>query len=358
MRVVVTIQHPGHVHFFKHAVAALSERGHDVHVFARENEMTVALLDRYGIDHEVLAGSSDSLLSLAAVQATYETRLLRRARRIQPDVIAAIGGVAAAHVASAVGARSVVFYDTEHATIIKTLAYPFADTVCTPACYGGDVGDKQVRYPGYHELAYLHPDRFKPDDSVLAAVDADPDDQLVVARFSSWDSSHDVGQGGFDDIYDAVDRLEAAGAQVLLTSEVPLPDDLESRRISLAPERIHDLLYHADLVIGEGATTAAESAVLGTPAVYVNSLSMGYTEELEERYGLLFNFNGEERHEASLRKAASILDASDDERWARRRETLLEETVDVTDIVVSEIESAPGKQTNRTAEPDVTSTRP
>ncbi|WP_323191223.1 DUF354 domain-containing protein [Halostella sp. PRR32] len=358
MNVVTTIQHPGHVHFFKNAISVLSERGHDVHVFARENEMTVDLLDRYGIDHEVLAGRSDSLLSLAAVQATYETRLLRRARRIDPDVITAIGGVAAAHVASAVGARSVVFYDTEHATIIKTLAYPFADTVCTPACYRGDVGDKQVRYPGYHELAYLHPDRFTPDADVLEAVDADPDDRLVVVRVSSWDSSHDVGQGGFDDVHDAVDRLEAAGARVLLTSEVALPDDLESRRISIAPERIHDLLYHADLVIGEGATTATESAVLGTPAVYVNSLSLGYTEELEERYGLLFNFNGEDRHEASLRKAASILRDPNDERWARRRETLLEETVDVTDVVVDKIESPPGDRTSQPGEPDATPTRP
>ena len=347
MRVVVTIQHPGHVHFFRYAIRALEERGHDVYVFARENEVTTDLLDCFGIEHEVLAGSSNSLLSLAAVQATYETRLYRHARRIDPDVITAIGGVAAAHVATLLDAKSVVFYDTEHATIITKLAYPFADVVCTPACYRGNVGSKQVRYPGYHELAYLHPHRFEPNPDVLEAFGLEPADSLAIVRFSSWDSSHDVGQGGFDDPRDVVARLEEAGASVLLTSEISLPADLESNRLSTSPDRLHDLLYYADVVVGEGATTAAESAVLGTPAVYVNTLSLGYTTELEERYGLVFNYHGEDRHARSLETAVGILDADESAAWEHRREQLLAETVDVTDVIVSEVEAA-----GRTATPE------
>ena len=268
MDVVVTVQHPAHVHFFKHAIGELEAAGHDVHVFGRENEVTAALLSAYDIDYEMLAGTSSSLPSLARVQATYETRLLARAWEIDPDVIAAIGGVAASHVAAAVGARSVVFYDTEHAALIQRLAYPFADEVCTPSCYAGDAGEKQVRYPGYHELAYLHPDRFSPDESVLDEADVDPDETLAVCRFSSWDSSHDVGQGGFADLAEVVERLETAGATVRLTSEVDLPPGLDSRTLSVDPDRLHDLLYYADVSVGEGATMAAESALLGTPAVY------------------------------------------------------------------------------------------
>ncbi|WP_254763810.1 DUF354 domain-containing protein [Natrinema marinum] len=350
MRVIVTIQHPGHVHFFKHAIRTLEARGHDLHVFARENEVTVDLLERAGIDHEVLAGESHSLVSLAAVQATYETRLLRRARRIDPDVITAIGGVAAAHVASLVGATSVVFYDTEHATIIKTLAYPFADVVCTPECYQGDVGPKQITYPGYHELAYLHPDRFEPDPAVLCDAGLEPEDTIVVMRLSSWDSSHDVGQGGFDDPVEVVDRLEDAGATVLLTSEVDLPPGLESCRYTLEPDRMHDLLAYADCFVGEGATMAAEAAVLGTPAVYVNSLALGYVSELADEYGLVFSYNGEDRHTRSLERAVSIVEDGESSRWQRRRDRLLADRIDVTDVIVREVETAgsavdPGRST-------------
>jgi len=337
VRVLVTIQHPGHVHFFKHAIAALEERGHEVHVFARRNEVTETLLSAYDIDYELLAGESASLPSLARVQATYETRLLARAWKLDPDVITAIGGVAASHVAALTGARSVVFYDTEHASVIRRLAYPFADEVCTPDCYAGDVGEKQVRYPGYHELAYLHPDRFAPDESVLDDAGIDRDETLVVCRFSSWDSSHDVGQGGFDDLAEVIERLEAAGATVQLTAEVDLPPRLESRQLSVAPERMHDLLYYADLTVGEGATTAAESALLGTPAVYVNSLSLGYTTELAEEYGLLFQYNGPDRHAAGIRRAVEIIEEDDGEKYQRRRDRVLANKRDVTDVVVDRV---------------------
>jgi predicted glycosyltransferase len=186
MRVVVTIQHAGHVHFFKHAIAALEADGHDVFVFARENAMSTALLDRCGIEYELLAGESDSLVSLARAQCVYEARLLGRAREIQPDVMTAVGGVAVSHVASLVGARSVVFYDTEHASIIRNLSFPFADVICTPACFEADLGDNHHRYPGYHELAYLHPDRFTPDPDVREAVGVAPDDRFVVLRLGDW----------------------------------------------------------------------------------------------------------------------------------------------------------------------------
>lgn len=336
MRAIFTIQHPAHVHFFRYAVEELEDAGHEVHVFARENEMTGELLETFGIEHEVLAGESSSLLSLAGVQATYEARLFARARRLDPDVLAAIGGVAVSHVAAAVGARSVVFYDTEHATLIHRLAYPFADVICTPECYDDDLGERQVRYPGYHELAYLHPNRYTPDESVLEGTGLDPSDTIAVCRFSSWDSSHDLGQGGFEDLVGVVEHLESHGAAVRLTSETDLPAALEPYRLDIPPEGMHDLLYYADLSIGEGATTAAESALLGTPAVYVNSLSMGYTDELDE-YGLLYQYNGPRRHARGLDRATKILETDDPEQWHRRREAVLAEKCDTTEVIVDQI---------------------
>ncbi|RZH68608.1 DUF354 domain-containing protein [Natrinema altunense] len=338
MRVMITIQHPGHVHFFRNPIAELNARGHDVHVFARESGVAVRLLEAYDIDHEVVAGDADSLASLAAVQATYELRLLRRARRLDPDVITAIGGVAAAHVASLTGATSLVFYDTEHATLITTLGYPFADVIATPACYRDDIGPKQVTYPGYHELAYLHPERFTPDSTVLEEVGLAPEESFAVVRLSSWDASHDVGHGGFDDPRKVVDRLEDAGLQVLLTAEGEPPAALASYRFETSPTRLHDLLADADVVLSEGATTAAEAAVLGTPAVYVNPLSLGYTTELEAEYGLLFEYDGDARHARALEKAVSVVEEPAD-TWRRRRERLLAERIDVTDYVVRQLET-------------------
>lgn len=81
---------------------------------------------------------------------------------------------------------------------------------------------------------------------------------------------------------------------------------------------------------------AAESAVLGTPAVYVNTLRMGYTDELEARYGLLVNCQGSYRHRRALEAAERILD-DDATDWEARRRRLLEETVDTTETVLASL---------------------
>lgn len=333
MRVCIAIQHPAHVHFYRHAIRELEADGHECSIVVRESEVATDLLDAHGFDYRVLGGSASGLRLLAS-QASYEARMFRHARRFDPDVITAIGGSAAAHVASLVGARSVVFTDTEHATLTNRLMAPFADEIWTPECFHADFGPKQVRYPGYHELAYLHPDRFEPDPSVLDDLGV-ADEEYVVLRLVSWDASHDAGAGGIDDVGDVVDRLEATGARVLVTAEGDMPPRVADRTADVEPHRMHDVLAGASLFLGEGATMAAESAVLGTPAVYVNTLRMGYTDELEARYGLLYNCQGAYRHHNALETAEAVLSGEEGDDWAERRERLLSEKVDTTNVILA-----------------------
>lgn len=338
MRVALTVQRPPHVHFFREAIDELARDGHDVFVFVRDSEITTALLDAYGIEHTVLTDDPNgSFPSLAFKQATFEVKLIRHLRRIDPHVVGGVGGLSASHAAAAVGARGVAFTDTEHARLSNVLMRPFVDEVYTPDCFHANFGDGHVRYPGYHELAYLHPDRFTPDPSVFDETDLDPDRPLAILRFAGWEAAHDFGANGIDDPMTVIDRLEEAGAQVRLTSEAPLGADAERYELDLPPDRFHHLLAHASLYLGEGATTAAESAVLGTPAVYVNSLRMGYTDELEARYGLLVNCQGSFRRERAIRTAERILDGRDETDVDRRRAAMLGEKVDTTAIVVDAI---------------------
>ncbi|QLG63940.1 DUF354 domain-containing protein [Halorarum salinum] len=342
MDVLVSVQHPAHVHFYRHAIAELRERGHDVHVFAVDKDVTVDLLEAHGVDHTVLAERSPGG-SVPRAQATYEYRLWRAARRIEPDVATGIGGVAASHVATLVGARGVVFTDTEHATLSNRLAFPFADRICTPTCYRDRIGPKQYAYPGYHELAYLHPDRFTPDPDALADLDVDPDDTFVVFRLVRWDAMHNAGGDGFEDaaggvegLRNAIERLEATGADVLITSEKSLPPALEEYRATVATHRMHDLLAHADLFLGESGTMTAESAVLGTPSIYVHENDTGLTDDLAE-YGLVYPFHGPDRHEAGLEKAVAVLEGREDADWGARRERLLADRRDTTDVIVERL---------------------
>jgi len=357
MRIVITIQHPAHVHFYRNAIEQLQANGHEIHVFARDRPMALTLLDRYGIDYEVLTHKFDSRLKMALGQLRYERNLLKRVREIDPDVITAIGGLAIAHVSRLVDAKSILFTDTEHATLTNSLAFPFADTICTPDCYVGDIGAKQIRYPGYHELAYLHPNRFEPDPTVLSDIGIDPADRFVILRLVDWNAVHDVGDSGFSDIESVVSALEATGVSVYITAEGGVPDAVERCQLPVSPHQIHHLMYYADLFIGEGATMATESAVLGTPGLFVSTIRLGYTAELEERYGLVRTFAGEHRQRDAIDAGISILEDYDQELWNDRRERMLADKIDTTQCILQQLTNTPGSSdaTSPSEVPDLVS---
>ncbi|TQQ79340.1 DUF354 domain-containing protein [Halonotius terrestris] len=337
MRVVITIQHPAHVHFYRHAITALEAGNHAVHVFTRDRPMAISLLEAYGIDYEILTGRFDSKLEMVVNQLRYELNLLRKVRQLDPDVITGIGGLAMSHAAALTDTEAVLFTDTEHATLSNGLAFPFADRICTPDCYEDDIGPKQYRYPGYHELAYLHPDRFDPDPSVLTDIGLDPDERFVVLRLLDWKAAHDIGDSGFDEIDSVVDALEDTGAEVFITAEGDIPESVARCQLPVAPEQVHHLLAYADLFIGESATMAAESAVLGTPGIYVSTIRLGYTAELEDRYDLLQNFAGPNRQSEAIAAGVSILEEYDQPLWNRRRQRMLADKIDTTTVILEQL---------------------
>ena len=337
MRVAYTIQHPAHVHLFRNSIRELVKSGDSVFVFVRENDVATDLLDGYGIEYNRLAPETNSFAGLAVAQALYEGRLLRNCWRIDPDVIVGMGEPGVSHVSTLLRTNGLIFTDTEDATIQNMLAFPLADRICTPDCYQDDIGKKQWTYPGYHELAYLHPDRFTPDPSVFDDADVDPEEKYVVLRLVAWNALHDIGSAGFDELEAVIEQLESTGTRVIITSEGDLPDRFDEYLMPTAPEEIHHVLRYADLFIGESATMAAESAVLGTPAVFVSPLRRGYIDELADEYGLVFQFNGDDRQSRGLSKAVSILDGYAPETWRRRREKLLEDKVDTTSVITEQI---------------------
>ena len=54
---------------------------------------------------------------------------------------------------------------------------------------------------------------------------------------------------------------------------------------------------------------ASECAVLGVPAIYVSPLGRGYTDDEEQRYGLVHNFTGARFHEDFVAAAEKLVEA-------------------------------------------------
>ncbi len=309
-------------------------------VTAREKDGSNRLLDAIGIPYELISRSSIGICCQIVEFLGRNWRFWKLARRFQPDVMTGIMGPTIAVVGWLMRCPRYVFYDTECAMFTNRFVYPLATHVITPACYRGKIGPRHVTYAGYHELAYLHPARFRPDPEVVRRNGLDPGKSYCLVRFVGWWATHDRGERGLslEQKIQAVQTLGRYG-KVLITSEAPLPPALEPFRYSGAVEDIHHVLAFARLLYGESATMASESAVLGVPAVYVSDTGRGYTDEEDRRYGLVHNFKVAD-YDASLEKAAALLTDANTAVHARAAsERLLGEKGDVTAFMVEFFEA-------------------
>jgi uncharacterized protein len=330
---LVDINHPAHVHLFRHLIAALRQRGDEVVVTASLKEINYELLRKLGIDFIDLGSYGNTAFAKLLMVPVMAWRMWRVVKRHRPQVLM---GMASSRICHATvfnrEAHAHVFTDTENAKEQILLFRPFASRILTPDCFTDDLGPTQLRYPSYHELAYLHPDDFTPDPSVLAELDVKPEEPYFVLRFVSWTASHDIGQKGLslEQKEALVDFLSSRG-RVFISSESVLPASLEPYRLTTDVSRIHHVLYFATVMFGESATMASESAVLGTHAFFIDNIVRGYTTEQEQRYGLVFNYDSNAAGvRRALAKLRELLDTPDlIEQGRNKRRQLLWEKVNL-----------------------------
>lgn len=339
MRILVDLGHPGHVHFYKHAIRHWRERGHQVLITARDKDVTLDLLRKYHINHYIISRVRQDKIGLAIEFVEHEWRLLRIIRCFKPDVVTAIGGIFIAPICKLADVPSVVFTDSEHVLLDIYLTYPLSSVICTPLWFKKEFGYHQLRYRGFQELAYLHPKYFVPDPKILDLLNLKLEDRFALLRFVSWGASHDMGQSGFTAKQKKrlIFELEQEG-RVFVSAEGSLPKYLQPYKIMIPPEKIHDLLYYASLYVGEGATMATEAGLLGTPSVYVSSLvgTMGNYEALAS-YGLVEAYR---ESEIGVKKAILLMrNRNAKHNIQKARDQMLKEMSDVATFITQTIES-------------------
>ena len=335
MRIIVDILHPAHVHVFRNFMREMEERGHTVLITARKKDISLDLLDLYGFDYIHISDKASSASKLVFELANRNKKFYKICKQFKPDVLMGIMGPTISTVGSVMGIPRYTFYDTETATATNWFTYPLSTAVVTPSCYTGKVRGKHVTYPGYHELAYLHPEIFTPDKKILEEVGLKEGEPFFVLRLVSWKASHDVGYRGFTDTVDMVKKFEKYG-RVLITSEEPLAPELEAYRVTIAPHKIHHLMAFSTMYIGESVTMASEAAVLGVPAIMIVEYGISYVQDQEDNYGLVFRFSDQKE---GFNKALELLeDPKLKEEWHKRQQKMLSDKINVTKWMVEFIE--------------------
>jgi predicted glycosyltransferase len=337
MKILIDINHPAHIHYFRNFYFEMCSQGHEILLVTRNKEITIELLSLYNIPYINRGVGYDGRLGKFVYMIYADIFLLKLALKFKPDVFLNFLHPYPSHVATIMNVPSLVFSDTEHASLHHKLTVPFASKIFTPDCYRIDIGSKQIRFKGFMELAYLHPNYFSPDSSILSLLGVEEGEKYVIVRFVSWAAAHDFGHNGMslENKRKAI-MFMSQYAKVFITSERELPEDLVQFQIQIPFDRIHDALYFSSLLFGESATMASESAVLGTPAIFIDNDGRGYTDRLQTEYSLVYNFKeSEEDQEKAILKSIEILkDENSKQAAGKSRARLLAESIDTTEFMM------------------------
>ena len=220
-----------------------------------------------------------------------------------------------------------------------------ANIILTPSVLAFEKrSDHHFTYPGYHELAYLHPNRFTPDPAVWVTLGLEAGTPYFILRFNSFEAHHDQGEQGmsYGQKMELIDKLSNKG-KLFISTESKMDAALEIYHLKCSPEQMHSVLAFATLYVGESQTMTSEAAVLGTPALKCNTFAgrLSIPNELENKYGLCYSFlpNDFDNMMAKIDELLAIPNLKSE--WQLRREQMLQDKIDVTAFLVWFVENYP-----------------
>jgi predicted glycosyltransferase len=284
VRVWVDFTNSPHVLVLRPVIERLEAQGHEVQVTARDFAQTLALCDRFGIEHTEIghhrgAGLVDKARGLFARSA----QLARWARPRRFDLAIGHGSNDITVAAALLRIPCSTTFDYEWATVQHTVNCRLAQAVVVPEAipperlYRYGARGKLHPYPGLKEEYYLAD--LRPDPAVLDDLGLDPEQPIAVVRTPPSVSLYHRFE---NDLFGQVLQRLRGGQAVVLPRTLEQRAELTRAGGFIVPERAIDsqsLIAFADLVVSAGGTMNREAVALGTPVFTVFEGRLGAVDE-------------------------------------------------------------------------------
>lgn len=331
MDVLIQLSHPAHFHLYREVAKNLINQGNKVLFVIKSKDILEQLLQNAGLPYVNINQHAHrgSKLGILWDMFVREWRIIKLCRKHKIDLLTG-STPEVAHVAWLLGLHAVNTGedDADVISMFIKIAKPFIDGYAAPdPCEMGTVEKRTSHYPGYHELAYLHPNHFTASQEVVTSYGIDTAKPYFILRFASLNAHHDDGIKGINTevAQRLIDTLSPHG-QIYITSERPLEPQFEQYRIRINPLDMHHVMAFASLYIGDSQTMAAEAGVLGVPFVRFNDFvgRIGYLRELEDIYELGYGIHATPLTEESpIRRADGSIQPGGVEQLYARVEQLV-----------------------------------
>ena len=288
MKILIDLLHPADINFFKNAIDALNKRDVDSTIIMRPRGKMIEILKselpnmQFTPVGKYYTSTSGKLFSIA----TRNLNLVLFLRKNNFDICTSYGffvGIASRFCRI----PSVIFTDDYEYRIPYYLFKSCGGYLVIPTCIPSS-GKNILKYNGFKELAYLHPNYFKPDRKVLEQYGITPTNYVFIREVSRVSLNYKKMQQ--TDLPEVIRSLNNSGLDVVLSLEDKTrADSLKDKCIILEEpiEDIFSLMSFALFTISSGDSMARESCLVGTPTIYTGGRDMIVNRELVEK-GCLF----------------------------------------------------------------------
>jgi predicted glycosyltransferase len=334
MSIVIFIDHYPHVNFFKNTIQEIQHRGIEVKLIVQPRGNLTSLVQyELGLPYTSIGHYQPTLIKKALILLSNEINIFQYLLKNGCDVVTGVGSIELTHSAFILRKPSVIFGDdTEYRLAYYPLKF-FANNIVLPSCVPAK-GRNILKYNGFKELAYLHPNHFAPKEDVLREYGLKANNYVFIREVSNSSANYRrLGEGTLVSLCPEIQRM---GFEIVLSLENKKLNNLYENYCRILKEPvndIHSLMYYAAFTIASGDSMARESCLLGTPAIYTGGRNMSINAELERR-GCFFP--SKPNREEMLSKISNILENNIKERTKRViDEAIKYEWEDTTEVMIN-----------------------
>lgn len=346
-RVLLSMGHPAQYHFFKHTARRLQEDGYEVKMVIKTKDVLEQLLKEDGWDYvnvqEKMRKNNKLSIFIASLKRSWA--VIKIASKFKPDILLGTGADVA-HTGWLLRKPCVTTLedDIEGIRNLTRMTYPFTDDILVPIPVRvGEWERKKIGYAGYMKLAYLHPNEFTPDKSVLEKYGIEG--KYILIRMVQLTAYHDVNVKGLNKavIEKVLHIAENNGYKVYISSENEIREDLRQYQLKIKSTDIHHIMSYASLLISDSQSMSVEAAMLGVPNIRFNDFAgrVSVLEELQNDYHLTLGIMTSEPQRLVNEVEKALSNPNIREEYQQRRNKMLDDKIDVTAFLTWYIKDYP-----------------
>ena len=275
MNIAIDISHIAYWNFYKNIIKKLENQEHNVYIFIRERGPLLKVVQKeYKNQKNVIItgkyykGRKKLFLHLLRIPV-----LIYFLYKYKVDVVSSdtfFIGLASKFK----NIPAILHSDDFEYTFSYKMTQLFSSKMIIPDVFP-KTSKKDIYYRGCKENAYLGKDYFTPQEHVLNNIISDSSKYVFIRLVSKSSLNYLKADSIENEIEKLIGYLNERNIMVLIFSEDSYKTNNENCKILNPPIKdFHSILKYALCTVTEGDTMARESAVLGTPVVYMGGRTM------------------------------------------------------------------------------------